>query len=279
MIQEKLDFYKCQSVQDEENALREITQEIALAALARAGFFKAAAFQGGSCLRILYSLDRFSEDLDFALQKPLPHFKLEPYLKNLKLEFEAYGYQLEVIDRSDAEPVVKKAFLKDDSVGKLLTFKHIRVNRSMKKIKIKIEVDTNPPSGSGFETKFCDFPFPFAIIVQDLPSLFAGKNHALLCREYTKGRDWYDFVWYTSRKTPINFELLSAACDQQGPWASQHLNVDKKWYLNQMEEKIRSVDWEAVKQDLARFLKPSALKTLEVWSSGFFLSQLQKLNP
>ncbi len=277
IIQERLDAFQCQSAQEEENALREITQEIILAGLARCDFFKIAAFQGGTCLRVVYSLERFSEDLDFILQAPSPDFKLDSYLKNLRRECEAYGYQLEATDRSGADLAVKKEFIKDGSIAKVVTLKHLKVNRSLRKINIKIEVDTNPPQGGLSESKFLDFPFPFAVVTQDLPTLFAGKNHALLCREYVKGRDWYDFIWYTSRKILINFEFLSSAINQQGPWKGQGLKVTMKWYLEQMEKKIRSMDWEAAKNDVARYVKSNQLDTLKLWSADFFLSRLEKL--
>ena len=121
MIQERLNSYSCTSQQEEENALREITQELALAALSRSDFFKKAAFQGGTCLRIFYSSDRFSEDIDFILKTPQKHFQLAPYLKSLAVELEAYGYRMEVVDRSKSDNAVKKAFLKDDSLGKILS--------------------------------------------------------------------------------------------------------------------------------------------------------------
>ena len=184
---------------------------------------------------------------------------------------------MEVTDRSSVDETVKKEFIKDDSIGKLMAFRHLKINRSMRKIKIKIELDTNPPSGSRLESKFHHFPFPFSVVLHDMTSLFARKNHALLCREYTKGRDWYDFIWYASRKTPINFELLSSALDQQGPWAGQKPKVDVRWYLDQMDKKIRSTDWVSAKRDVSRFLKESGLKTLGLWSTDFFLSFLDKL--
>ncbi len=277
IIQERLESYQCRSQQEEENALREITQEVALAALSRCDFFKKAAFQGGTCLRIFYSLDRFSEDIDFVLKTPEPDFQFKPYLMPLALEFEAYGYRMEVVDRSKADNTVKKCFLKDDSLGQILILQHLKGITDLRKIKIKIEVDTNPPLGSGFENKFLDFPFPFAATVQDLPSLFAGKSHALLCREYNKGRDWYDFIWYSSRKVPINFLLLSSALNQFGPWQGLGLKVDMKWYRKEMEEKIVSIDWEKSKKELLRFLKQESLDTLNVWSKEFFLDRLKKL--
>ena len=275
IIQERLNSYQCGSQQEEENALREITQEVALAALSRCDFFKKAAFGGGTCLRIFYSLSRFSEDIDFVLKTPDLNFQLEPYLKPLAFEFNTYGYRMEVIDRSKVDNAVKKCFLKDDSLGKVLTLRHLKGVTNLRKIKIKIEVDANPPLGSGFENKFIDFPFPFAATVQDLSSLFAGKSHALLCRVYNKGRDWYDFVWYISRKVPINLTLLSNALNQIGPWKGLELAVDMEWYYEEMKKKIISIDWEKTKEELSRFLKPGALNTLDVWGREFFLDRLE----
>ncbi|MBU0633658.1 MAG: nucleotidyl transferase AbiEii/AbiGii toxin family protein [Candidatus Omnitrophica bacterium] len=277
IIQERLNFYRCRSQQEEENALREITQEVALAALSRTDFFKKAAFQGGTCLRIFYSLDRFSEDLDFILKKPDMNFQLEPYLKPLAAELNDYGYRMEIIDRSKTEQAVKKCFLKDDSLGKILSLQHLKGAANQKKIKIKLEVDANPPLGSNFENKFLDFPFAFAVTAQDAPSLFAGKSHALLCREYGKARDWYDFIWYVSRRIVVNFTFLSNALNQIGPWAGQNIQVDNAWYHKEMEKKIISIDWEKMKKELLQFLKPEALDTLKIWSQEFFLDRLRKL--
>ncbi len=277
MIQERLDAYQCRSEQEEENALREITQEVALAALSRTDFFKAAAFQGGTCLRIFYSLNRFSEDLDFILQHPNRKFSLEPYLKNLALEFKAYGYQLEVQDRTKADQTVQKAFLKDDSIGRVLSFHHLQGRTNLRKIKVKFEIDTNPPSGSHFESKFHDFPFPFSATLQDPPSLFSGKLHALLCRNYSKGRDWYDFLWYTSRKIKINFPFLKSALAQIGPWQEKTVDVNLEWIAKQLEIKIKEASWPKLHEELARFLKPEEQKTLQIWTPDFFLTQVKKL--
>lgn len=277
IIQERFDTYQCRSQQEEENALREISQEIALAALSRGDFFKKAAFQGGTCLRIFYGLERFSEDLDFILKIPNSRFSFNLYIKNMAMEFESYGYHLEVSDRSQAENTVKKCFLKDDSLGKVLNLTHLKGVTNTRKIKIKLEVDTNPPAGSGFENKFLDFPFPFSVTLQDMPSLFAGKSHALLCREYIKGRDWYDFVWYISRGVEVNWKFLSNALNQQGPWKGRNLKIDKDWFMRKMAEKIEKIDWEDTKKEMGRFLRPQAAQGLEVWGKEFLLSRLQKL--
>jgi predicted nucleotidyltransferase component of viral defense system len=227
LIQQRLLSYQCQTVLDQEHALKEVAQEIALLALSRAGFFRVAAFQGGTCLRILHGLDRFSEDLDFVLDQADPQFDWAPYLKTMKEEFSLYGYQLEMTNKSKLDKVVKTAFLKADSEGGLLVLRDSRTHRPQ--LQIKLEIDTHPPLGSHYELKYLDFPLPYSVRTQDLPSLFASKCHALLCREYIKGRDWYDFIWYVARKTSINAELLSQALAQAGPWKGQKNLVTQKW--------------------------------------------------
>lgn len=277
IIQERLNNYHAQTTQEEETALKEIFQEIALASLGRTDFFKKAAFQGGTALRILYGLSRFSEDMDFTLQTPDPLFSFEKYLRAIQQDFLAYGITLEVKDRSKTDQAVKKAFLKDDSFGKVLNLHYQPPPIIRKKIRIKLEVDVNPPEGALFAIKYLDFPFASAVTAQDLPSLFAGKSHALLCREYLKGRDWYDFLWYIAQKAPINLQYLAYACQQQGPWKGQELNVTREWFAQEMEKKIVSIDWTSAQQDVAPFLKGRELESLELWRSDFFLDRLQKL--
>lgn len=276
-LQAKLDLYHCKTVIEEEHAVKEITQEIALMALSRAHFFSATAFHGGTALRILYGLPRFSEDLGFLLLRPDSNFLWNRYLSAMMHEFLAFGFDMEVTDKNKADNAVKKIFLKSDSIGSLLTLAHHKLPSFQKKIKIKLEIDTNPPDGSLFEMKYLDFPFPFAIKTQTLESSFALKCHALLCREYVKGRDWFDFVWYVARSVFVNLPLLQNALFQIGPWAKQFLSIDKEWILKQLHAKILSIDWEATKQDVIRFLKPEVAKSLEVWSQDFFLHELGRL--
>jgi len=274
IIQDRLDSYQCKTALEEEQALREITQEVALAAFARSDFFKFAAFHGGTCLRIFYGTNRFSEDFDFLLKERNGNFSLQPYLKGLSDELLAYGYQLEVVDRSKADSAVKKAFVKDSSIGKILQLNHLKADRLMRKIRIKLEIDTNPPEGSGYEIKYLDFPFVSSVIVQDLPSLFAGKIHALLCREYAKGRDWYDFIWYTSRGVRINYQFLASALKQQGPWHGQELQVDKEWCLKTLRDRICSLAWQQARDDIKRFIQQKELVSIELWSKELFLDRL-----
>ena len=277
LIQDRLDSYNCASGIEEEHAVREITQEVALAALGRTDFFKHAAFQGGTCLRILYGLNRFSEDMDFILKEANRDFTLQPHLQAVSDELKAYGYDVEIADRSRTDIAVRKAFLKDDSLGKVLQLQYADKSGPLKKVRIKFEVDTNPPSDSGVEIKHVDFPFVSSVTVQDKPSLFAGKLHALLCREYVKGRDWYDFLWYTSQDIGINYKFLSSALKQQGPWRNEHIQIDLKWCLEHLDSKVSSVDWAAAREDVRRFVKVTEQPSLQLWSRKLFLSQVRKI--
>ncbi len=275
IIQDRLDSYHCKTALEEELALREITQEVALASLARTDFFMFAAFHGGTCLRIFYGSNRFFEDFDFILKEPDKSLDLQSYLKGLLNELLAYGYELELTDRSKDKMAVKKAFLKDASIGKLLQLSYLKADRSMRKIRIKLEIDTNPPAESNYETKYLDFPFVSSVTVQDLPSMFAGKLHALLCREYAKGRDWYDFIWYTSRGAEINYQFLASALKQQGPWQGQEVKVDRDWVLKALRERICSLNWQEARDDIRRFVRQNELPSIELWSKDFFLDRLE----
>ncbi len=276
MIQDRLSDYGCRSTLEEEQALREITQEVVLAALGRTDFFTQAAFQGGTCLRIFHGLPRFSEDLDFALANADSGFQLGPYLEAVAVELTAYGYALE-IDNRDTAGAMRMGFLKDNSLGGLLRLGYRPSTGPMRKIRIKLEVDTNPPAGARYDTAILDFPFASAVRVFDLPSLLAGKIHALLCREYTKGRDWYDFIWYAARKIAINHALLSASLDQLGPWAGHGIATDDAWCGHEMAAVIARLDVERAREDVRRFVKLAEVGSLDLWSREFLQNQNRKL--
>jgi hypothetical protein len=163
MIHDRLNGYNCRSSLEEEQSLREITPAILPAALGRTDFFQKAGFQVGTCLRIFHGLNCFSEGLDFALQKRNPSFNLRPYLDSLEKELTAYGFELEIDDHSKVGQTVRIAFIKDDSLGDLLNLNFEPASGPLRKMKIKLDVDTNPPEGATFETKHLDFPFLSAV--------------------------------------------------------------------------------------------------------------------
>jgi predicted nucleotidyltransferase component of viral defense system len=278
IILDRLKSYNPRSKQEETNALKEIYQEIALAGLARSNFFKVAAFQGGTALRIIHQLKRFSEDLDFVCIRPLETFKWEAYLAAIETEFHSFGIHLNIKDRTQAEGQVKKAFLKDESFGRVLELKYDRLPSDSQVIRIKLEIDINPPDGSLFESSYLTYPYPFSILVQDLPSLFATKCHAILCRKYEKGRDWFDFLWYVARKTPINYLLLKKALFQSGPYKDLPIPFGKQWLVNELEQKMNSIGWKNAREDIENFLLPEDRKLVQGWEKELFLAQLSKID-
>lgn len=237
MLQQQLDNYKAAGPIEEEQATREIFQEVALYALWRAGFFEVAAFQGGTSLRILHGLPRFSEDLDFILKVPNPGFEWSSYLEKLLTGLLEFGLHSEAIDKSKMDQHVKRALLKDNSISNQLnlSFDRDHLNRKMK---IKLEIDVNPPNGSGFAYSYLDFPLDFEVCHQDLASNFSLKIHALLCRPYLKGRDWYDFNWYVKQNVRPNYAHLQAALDQHGPWQDQSRTIDQSWVRSALVDKL-----------------------------------------
>ncbi|GMR18409.1 MAG: nucleotidyl transferase AbiEii/AbiGii toxin family protein [Gammaproteobacteria bacterium] len=276
LIQQRLDSYKASNPVEEEQATKEILQEVALYCLWRAGFFEVAAFQGGTSLRILHKLPRFSEDLDFILKKPDTGFEWGSYLKKLQDGFEEFGLQTEVLDKSRMDQSVRKAVLNDNSISNQLNLSFYR-GHPEQKLKIKLEIDINPPEGSGYEYSYLDFPLDFEVCHQDLGSNFALKIHALLCRPYVKGRDWYDFNWYVKHKVKPNLTHLQASLRQLGPWKNQSITVDIDWLHQAMMERIASVDWKEAAMDVERFLKPVEKQSLTLWSEMFFQSKLENL--
>ncbi len=278
LLSQKIAEYRPKNAVDQENILQELMQHFCLVSLAKEGFFKIAEFQGGTCLRIIHGLDRFSENLDFVLKKPDPSFKWQKYLDRISRDFRAENIHFEILDKSETTSVVKKAFLKTDSIGKILILKLPYSRQVTKKIKIKVEIDSNPPQASTYETQYISFPVITAITCQTLQSSFASKCHALLCRKYTKGRDWFDFIWYINKKIAPNLELLENALFQQGPWAGKQIHMTPSWFKKQLAKIIKELDWPAVREDVRRFIKPANQKSLELWDSDFFLYHLNKLD-
>lgn len=277
IIKEKLRQYDAANALEEENAVKEILQEIALYALWRGDFFDVALFQGGTSLRILHSLPRFSEDLDFLLRAPDPDFDWSPYLKVLVEVFGQFGLKLDAQPKARMDKAIRQALIKDDSLASQLDLSFAGAGRP-KTIRIKLEIDVNPPVGSGEALSYLDFPADHEVRHQDLASNFALKIHALLCRDFLKGRDWYDFSWYVSRGAAPNLELLRNALIQAGPWAEDDtIPVDLIWLKDALATAITKIDWKAAAQDVQRFLRPAELKSVDLWSERFFLAKVEKL--
>lgn len=276
IIQQRLDASGAANAIEEEQALREIIQEVALYALWRVDFFAVAAFQGGTSLRILHGLQRLSEDLDFILREPAPDFAWPAYLEKMLDVLGEYGIEAEALPRGRLDKAVQTAVIKDRSVVSQLTLSFYRGHPG-RKLRVKLEIDVDPPDGSMWTYSYLDFPADFEVCHQDLPSNFALKIHALLCREFVKGRDWYDFNWYVKQGVSPNLLLLSNALMQAGPWAGQNIGVDMQWLKVALAEKIDGIDWKQASEDVAPFLRAAEQESLKLWSGRFFGDRLARL--
>jgi predicted nucleotidyltransferase component of viral defense system len=276
IIHERLASYNAVNQLEEENGIKEILQDIALYGLWRSGFFDLAAFQGRTSLRILHGMTRFSEDLDFILKKPDSHFDWLPFLDGMNSCFEEFGLKSEILNKGKMDQRIKKALIKDNSIANQLNLSFYRDNPARKQ-KIKLEIDVAPPEYSGFEYSYLDFPLDFEVCHQDLSSNFSLKLHALLCRPYVKGRDWYDFNWYVKTGVQPNLPHLQSALFQWGPWGGQEVLVDLKWLEYALTDRIRSIDWHDAAVDVERFLTPQEQHSLRLWSDRFFLKKVAQL--
>lgn len=278
IISERVRDYAPVDALEQENVLVELLQHYVLAALARTRFFSRAGFHGGTCLHICYGMRRFSEDLDFLLKEPDPNFDWGRYIEKVIADNRDEGIRFEPQDKSKAETAVKKYFLKTGLSGAEMQGLKLPFPRHPgKKIRIKLEADVNPPDGSGFETRYIDFPVTAAITTQTLASGFATKSHALLCREYVKGRDWYDFLWYVTKKIVPDSAVFANALKQQGPWAGQSIRMTRAWYLETMRQRIKEIDWGKAREDVNRFIPARERESLNAWGPDLFLQSLDRM--
>ena len=275
-IQAMLERYQPQTAEAYRNALKEIVQEIALYGMSKSGFFHKGAFYGGTALRIFYGLHRFSEDMDFSLMYPDSSFALSDYLPAIEEELSAVGLKMQVEQKNKTKMTdIQSAFIKGGTMVQIISIQQIDEVlipgiHKQEQLKIKLEVDTNPPPGAGFELRYALRPVPYAVRLYDKPSLFAGKMHAVLCRNWAqrvKGRDLYDYVWYLSQDTPVNLFHLQKRLEQSNRWDPlKRLTLqDTK---NMLKDHFSQLDFEAAKKDVIPFL-PDASE-LALWSADFF---------
>lgn len=277
-IEQMLKRYELNTIHDHENVLKEIIQEIILLGLWRSKFYEKAVFYGGSALRILYKLDRFSEDLDFSLIAPEKDFDIKKYLGAVKSELELWDVEVSTEEKNKKnESTIDSAFIKANTLIHLLK---IDVNLKAHKnavMKIKLEVDQDPAVGFTSELKYHLHPIPFTIKTMALPSLFAGKMHALLCRTRRtniKGRDWYDLIWFVKNNIPCDLYYLKNKMAQKG-----HIDVSealtREKLIDFLSEKIKAIDFDLAKSDVEPFLKNLGQREeLSLWSDAFFSDYL-----
>lgn len=275
VLSQMLKKYKINNIEDKKNAIKEIVQEVVLCGLSRGGFFKEAAFYGGTALRIFYGLDRFSEDLDFSLTTQDPNFDLTKYFPYIENETKSLGLDFSVQEKVKSfDSNIKSAFLKGNTKEHILTFyensEDAKFINKDEAIRIKFEVDINPPVGATYETKFGLLPSPYQVKLYDLPSLFAGKIHACLCRNWhsrIKGRDFYDYVFFLSIGAQVNLKNLKAKLVQSNFISEDYdLTIDNLKAL--LNERFENLNFEQAKEDVLPFVRDKS--KLDLWSVEFF---------
>jgi len=279
IVIKRLESYDCSTNQKCKLALSEIIQEIILLGLWRGKFFERAAFYGGTALRILYGLNRFSEDLDFSLLEKDSSFSLDNYSTCIQESLSSLGFEIEIKEKKKApDKLIKSAFIKANTKEHLLKvgvfhpgIKNVNKNDIMK---IKFEVDSHPPMGFKTEVKVHNFPLLFPVKCFSKEDLFAGKIHALLFRNYTnwvKGRDWYDFLWFIANKIPVHLHHL-----RQRMIDSDHYNPRKELSSEEVKiliaEKIESLNIASAKEDIVNFIENDW--EIDMWSKDFFLKSV-----
>ena len=257
-----LQGYPMDTAQQKRNAMFEVNQQVILAGLYNGGFFDEAAFYGGTCLRIFHGLQRFSEDMDFSLLAPSENFDFTKYFQPIKDMFEIVGRRVEITKKDKRHfGKVESAFLKDNTDVYDISF------QTERSIRIKIEVDTNPPLKFNTEQKLLLLPESFMTKCFTLPDLFAGKMHALVFRAWknrVKGRDWYDFEWYVKHRIPLDFYHLSERILQ-----FNGKSVTRDEFMDLLRQRLGSADINMVKADVMPFIRQP--KELDIWSNEYFL--------
>lgn len=282
VIEQMLMRYEIKNTNDEINALKKIIQEIILSGLSRGGFFNEAAFYGETALRIFYKLDRFSEDLDFALVTPNKEFDLTKYFNYIENELKACGLNLEINSKEKSiDSNITSAFVKGNTIEHILKFfpneENHKYSYMVKDIKIKFEVDINPPSGANYEDRYKLLPNPHQIKLYDKESLFAGKIHAILCRNWktrVKGRDLYDYIFFLTNDIAVNIELIKNKLIE-----SNYIKKEDVFDINILKEllinKFKKIDYSEAKDDVMPFIKK--MDSLNMWNKEFFIGITENL--
>jgi len=277
IIQQMMNKYHLNTLEDKKNSIKEVLQEVVLAGLSKTDFFTCAAFYGGTALRIFYGMDRFSEDLDFSLLVADDTFDIHKYLKPISEVVSSLGLHFEVGKKHKAASSnIDSAFIKGNTKETMITIYPDSTDSSRiihnEKITIKFEVDVNPPQYANTEIKYRLLPFPYQVRVYDQASLFAGKIHAVIARSWknrVKGRDLYDYIYYLSLETKVNLKHLEARLKQTKS-IEENVVLTRKLLIELLEHRFDHIDYDLARLDVRPFIKDQS--TLELWSSDFFKS-------
>ena len=263
-----------------DQVVRELVQELVLYGLSMSGLFRRVAFVGDTALRLFHGLERFSEDLDFMVTDPRP-FEIDDYLPELKDKLCAFGVTFNVSKDDRANPEIEAATVKGNSKELYLTFlsedDYSKGIYKTELTRIKIEVSKFFSERAEVEAKTRTMPFPHEVVLCDEPTLFAGKMHALLCRNWKsriKGRDLYDFLFYAKRGTPFNLGFLNDKLIHSGHSDEDLTHVE---VIELLKRRFEEIDYESAKNDVRRFLQKEERGSLDSWCPDLFIKFADEL--
>lgn len=271
------------SPNDQRNLIREILQEVILCHMKEIGLFNDLAFHGGTSLRLLHRIDRFSEDLDLSLITANGNYPFEAKMIHLEKSLQAVGYNFEFQNKIKKENPIKKYFINDvsflnefkDQIGNVI---------DGEKVKIKLELDVEPPDHQQFENRKIQSSFSADIFAHNLETCMGQKIHAVLCRaqsyglDVVKGRDLYDLEWYLDHKVKPNFQNLSACLNRIGPWKDQNLKVDASWVITEVDNCLSTKNFETILADIKPLIPASTFEKLESkWNLNYFKNLIRTL--
>lgn len=275
VLQQMIQAYPKTDLEKPENVIKEVIQEIILCGLAQSDFFKKVAFNGGTCLRIFYGLQRFSEDLDFSLLKRDETFDLKKYFSVLQREAESLGLHIDFQQEEKHQiTTVQTAIAKGNTRTQILTFyadeKLAGKFAANNLIKVKFEVDTDILDFAKTEVKTRILPRFNEVRTFDITTLFAGKLHAVISRNWrnrVKGRDLYDYVFYLQNKAKVNMDYLREKL-LHSDTISAHDNFNFAMLMDMLNDRFATLDYTTAKEDVRRFIKDD--RDLSYWSPSFF---------
>lgn len=275
ILEQMIESYNPKNNEEKKNAIKEVMQEIVLCGLSKAGFFEEAAFYGGTALRIFYGLDRFSEDLDFSLVTKNKDFNLNKFLPTLKTIVNSFGLNVNIeVKNKTTDSDIMSAFLKGDTIEHFLLFYPddlvTGINKN-ERVKIKIEIDTMPPDLATYDIKYQLLPIPYSIKLYDEASLFSGKIHAIICRNWksrVKGRDLYDYVFYMTRNTKLNLPHIRERLIES-EFIKKDADINIQDIRDMLITRFNNIDFNEAKEDVRPFIKDDS--QLDIWSKDFFV--------
>lgn len=280
IIKQMIDKYQIVDGISARKAIREIMQEITLCGLYRSFIFNKISFYGGTCLRIFFGIDRFSEDLDFSTDMP-DQIDLRDYKSYIDDEFGALGLNVtfEIKEKSDSANI-KRGYVRGNAKELFVAFgideKIINTTNHNEEIKVKLEIDSNAPFFAGYDIKAGLLPYPYAVRTYDIESLFAGKISAVLCRGWksrVKGRDLYDYCFYLSKDIAVNLKCVEARIMHDGIELDHELTLEE--LKKMLCDKFDLIDYEKAKLDMLNFIDDK--RSLDLWNKEFFKSITQNL--